>query len=85
MRFLGMVGYYRAFCRNFSSVAVPLTNLLSTEKKFEWSTLCQRAFLQVKALISAAPVLAAPRMREPFKLQVDAIASSGRRGVVADW
>lgn len=25
-RFLGMAGYYRAFCINFSSVALPLTN-----------------------------------------------------------
>ncbi len=28
-RFLGMAGYYRCFCRNFSSVATPLTSLLS--------------------------------------------------------
>lgn len=28
MHFLGMVGYYRAFCRNVSSVVAPLTNLL---------------------------------------------------------
>ncbi len=30
-RFLGMAGYYRCFCRNFSSVAVPLTALLELE------------------------------------------------------
>ncbi|KAI3352501.1 hypothetical protein L3Q82_005453 [Scortum barcoo] len=29
MRFLGMIGYYRSFCRNFSTVVAPLTNLLS--------------------------------------------------------
>lgn len=28
-RFLGMVGYYRSFCRNFATVVSPLTNLLS--------------------------------------------------------
>ncbi|KAG7453964.1 hypothetical protein JOB18_002015, partial [Solea senegalensis] len=28
-RFLGMVGYYRNFCRNFSTVVYPLTSLLS--------------------------------------------------------
>ncbi len=28
MRFLGMVGFYRCFCRNFSTVVAPLTNLL---------------------------------------------------------
>ncbi|TKS65155.1 Retrovirus-related Pol polyprotein from transposon 17.6 [Collichthys lucidus] len=28
-RFLGMAGYYRSFCKNFSAVAAPLTDLLS--------------------------------------------------------
>ena len=28
-RFLGMAGYYRSFCLNFSEIAAPLTNLLS--------------------------------------------------------
>lgn len=28
-QFLGMTGYYRSFCRNFSTTVHPLTNLLS--------------------------------------------------------
>ncbi|XP_069161481.1 uncharacterized protein [Procambarus clarkii] len=34
LRYLGMVGYYRGFCKNFSTVAHPLTNLLS--KNVRW-------------------------------------------------
>ncbi|KAL0152856.1 hypothetical protein M9458_051837, partial [Cirrhinus mrigala] len=34
MRFLGMVGYYRNFCSNFSMVVAPLTNLLKAKIKF---------------------------------------------------
>ncbi|XDV32819.1 hypothetical protein PO909_003528 [Leuciscus waleckii] len=31
-RFLGMAGYYRGFCKNFSTVAHPLTSLLSPSR-----------------------------------------------------
>lgn len=72
MRFLGMVGYYRGFCRNFSTVVAPLTSLLSSRVKFEWTPQCQSAFENAKALITSAPVLAAPCLDKPFKLQVDA-------------
>lgn len=33
-RFLGMPGYYRRFCKNFSSVAAPLSALTSPSKPF---------------------------------------------------
>lgn len=33
-RFLAMTGYYRWFCKNFSSVAAPLTALTSLSKPF---------------------------------------------------
>ncbi len=72
MRFLGMVGYYRGFCSNFSTVVSPLTDLLKSSVKFDWSENCQRAFENVKLLLTTAPVLASPRLDMPFKLQVDA-------------
>ena len=72
MRFLGMVGYYRSFCFNFSTVVAPLTNLLKGKAQFVWTDECQGAFDNVKLLLSTAPVLAAPRLDRPFKIQVDA-------------
>lgn len=71
-RFLGMAGYYRSFCKNFSAVAAPLTDLLSPKSRFHWSGDCQSAFESIKALLSHAPVLAAPVFDRPFKLAVDA-------------
>ena len=72
MRFLGLVGYYRSFCRNFSSVVAPLTDLLKARAKYIWSEICQQAFEKVKSLLCVSPVLAAPCFTQPFILQVDA-------------
>jgi hypothetical protein len=72
MRFLGMAGYYRKFCQNFSTIAEPLTNLLRKGKKFVWSDDCQIAFDKLKAILKSAPVLLAPNFDKAFKLAVDA-------------
>lgn len=40
MSFLGLVGYYRCFCWNFSTVVAPLTDLLKAKSKFIWSASC---------------------------------------------
>lgn len=71
-RFLGMVGYYRGFCKDFSMVVAPFTSLLSPKVKFEWSLSCQNAFEAVKNLLCSGLVLAAPKMDQPFSLFVDA-------------
>lgn len=44
MRFLGMVGYYRSFCKNISSVVTPLTDILKSKATFIWSSHCEKAF-----------------------------------------
>ena len=72
--FLGMAGYYRSFCRNFSSVVHSLTNLLSPKVEYVWTAECNHAFESVKSLLTHAPVLAAPDFTTPFKLEVDASA-----------
>ncbi len=72
MRFLGMAGYYRKFCPNFSTIAEPLTHLLGKRVKFVWSADCENAFTRLKAILRSSPVLAAPDFRSPFKLAVDA-------------
>lgn len=74
-RFLGMSGYYRAFCKNFSTVVTPLTNLLSPKVPFQWSPRCQEAFDNVKLLLASSPVLSAPNFDRPFSVAVDASES----------
>ena len=73
MRFLGIAGYYRRFCPNFSTITEPLTRLLNKREKFVWCDKCQKAFQKLKALLNSAPVLlTAPVFNAPFKLAIDA-------------
>ena len=72
MRFLGIAGYYRKFCKNFSGIAEPLTNLLKKSTKYKWNDKCQYAFDRLKAILKSAPVLLAPDFDKCFKLAVDA-------------
>ncbi|CAB4005229.1 Retrovirus-related Pol poly from transposon, partial [Paramuricea clavata] len=72
MRLLGMAGYYRKFCPNFSSITEPLTQLLRKDMKFVWTEQCQKAFEKLKAMLQNAPVLSAPDFNRPFKLAIDA-------------
>ena len=39
-RFLGSVGYYKRFIRNFSLIALPLHKLLKKIVRFEWLKEC---------------------------------------------
>ena len=71
-RFLGMIGFYRKFCRNFSDVVSPLTNLTSPKKGFVWTKECQAAFEQAKLMLATEPVLSIPNFQKPFKLMTDA-------------
>ena len=71
-RFLGMVGYYRRFVRNFATISSPLTNLLKKEVLFKWNADCQESYDQLKAVLTNFPILKAPDFNKPFLLAVDA-------------
>ena len=42
--FLGLVGYYRRFIKDFSRLAAPMTILTREGIKFKWNDLCEKAF-----------------------------------------
>lgn len=67
-----MAGYYLNFCKNFSTVASPLTSLLSPSHTFIWSNDCQNDFDNIKVLLCSTPVLTAPDVGKGFKLEIDA-------------
>ena len=70
--FLGMAGYYRQYIPNFSSISKPLTNLLKKNNPFVWSEACEKAFQELKTLLSSAPVLIYPNFHSTFFVETDA-------------
>lgn len=72
--FLGMVGFYRSFVPNFSTIAVPLTDLTKkgAPNKVVWGELQELAFLSLKKALCSFPVLKLPEIEKPFVLQTDA-------------
>ena len=50
--FLGLVGYYRKFIKNFARIAKPLTVLTCMDVKFEWKETHHNAFMQLKDAIT---------------------------------
>ena len=70
--FLGLIGYYRRFIKDFSRLAAPLTELTRSDVPFRWSAEQRAAFDALKTAIQTAPVLATPNLDKPFIVYTDA-------------
>ena len=70
--FLGHVGFYRRFIKDFSKIAKPLSNLLNKEVVFVFKEECLEAFNTLKAKQVFAPVITAPDWGQEFELMCDA-------------
>ena len=57
MRVLGTLNYYGEFIPHFSSLALPLTELLGNNVKFEWKTRQEIAFRALTDHLVRAPIL----------------------------
>ena len=69
--FHGLASFYRRFIRNFSSIVAPVTELLK-RSKFSWTTEAQKAFDELKRLVTQAPILALPNFDNAFQVECDA-------------
>ena len=58
--FLGHVGFYKRFIKDFSKVAKPLSNLLNKDVAFVFNEECMDAFNDFKTRLVYAPVIIAP-------------------------
>ncbi|WVZ52931.1 LOW QUALITY PROTEIN: hypothetical protein U9M48_003930 [Paspalum notatum var. saurae] len=66
--FLGLVGYYRRFIKDFSKTAKPMTSLTKKNAKYVWSSNCEEAFQTLKKLLTSRP----HNRTSPFDVYCDA-------------
>jgi len=70
--FLGIAGYHRMFCKNFSIIAAPITKLTGKDVPFKWGPAQREAQDKIIMLITSSPVLVKPDPSRQFELEVDA-------------
>jgi hypothetical protein len=55
--FLGFANFYRTFIKNYSDLAMPLTQLTHKDAGFAWTDQCEQAFQKLKRMFTEAPIL----------------------------
>ncbi|PKI36244.1 hypothetical protein CRG98_043356 [Punica granatum] len=69
--FLGHVGFYRRFIKDFSKLAQPLCHLLQKNTDFVFGKNCKEAFDKLKELLTPAPIIQPPDWKLPFEIMTD--------------
>jgi len=80
--FLGHVGFYRRFIKDFSKIASPLCSLFTKDASFDFNDNCMRAFDQLKLKLTTSPIVQPLNWALPFELMCD--ASDKAVGAVLD-
>jgi hypothetical protein len=55
--FMGLVGYYWRFVEGFSKIEKPIMTLQCKGIRYEWTKECDNAFIELKRLLTSAPIL----------------------------
>ena len=66
-QFLGHVGFYSRFIKDFSKIAKPLYKLLEKDAKFVWDEEYERSFEELKAYLTTTLIVRAPNWQLPLK------------------
>ena len=76
---LGSFGYYRRFCKGFSTIAFPLRKMMdsgqawrkNTDGMVNYDDSTKEAFFKLRDMMSSAPVLDHPDWSQPFAIHTD--------------
>ena len=66
--FLGHVGFYIRFIKDFYKIARPLCRLLEKDTKFDFDDACKFAFDEIKARLVIAPIMATTNWNKNFEI-----------------
>jgi len=71
---LGMVNFYRCYVPNCAEIIAPISDLTKgrAPNVVEWGERQERAFFQIKDILSKEPILKLPDLERPFIVQTDA-------------
>ncbi len=70
--FLGHVGFYRRFIKDFYKIAKPLTNLRNQDVPFAFDESCLVSFNRIKEALFLAPIMQPPNWELAFKVMCNA-------------
>jgi len=70
--FLGLLGYYRKFIKNFADLTKPMTNCLRKGEKIVLNSEYIECFEMCKKILCNDPILQYPDFSKPFNLTTDA-------------
>ena len=62
-QFIGVINYYRDMWPRHSHILAPLSKLVSPNMKFKWTDIEQKAFEEIKKVISKDVLLNYPTLR----------------------
>lgn len=74
-RFVALANYYRKFIPNFSVISIPLNRLTKKNAQFHWNREQEKAFAEIKNILTNPNILAYPDYSKQFVLTVDASKS----------
>ena len=72
--FLGFCNFYRSFIKDYSEIAIPLTNLTKKTVEFKWDNLAQQAFDTLKSKFLTADIMRHFDPTRHIVLETDALS-----------
>jgi hypothetical protein len=79
-----LVGYYRRFVEGLSKTTKPITTLQHKGVMYEWTDECNIAFIELKRLLTSAPIIRVPDMEKDFTVYTNALKEVLRAVIMQD-